>query len=112
MNEIKLEKNPDILEFLGKNNRFKPKLLVGFAAESENLIQNSFKKMKSKFCDIIIANDISKKDVGFNSDFNEVIIIDKNGKVHKIRKNSKRFIASIIAKKIADTFLLNEKKFN
>ena len=112
ISEIKIENNADILDFLGKSNRYKPKLLVGFAAESENLIQNSFKKMKSKFCDIIIANDISKKDVGFNSDFNEVIIIDKNGKVHKIRKNSKRFIASIIAKKIADTFLLNEKKFN
>ena len=49
---------------------------------------------------LIIANDVSKKDVGFNVDFNEVIIIDKNGKIQKIKKNSKKFIASIIAKKL------------
>ena len=112
INEIKIEKNPDILSYLGKNNRYKPKLLVGFAAETEDLIKNSVKKMKEKFCDIIIANDISKKNIGFNSDLNEVTIIEKNGKTQKIQKNSKKFIASLIAKKIVDTFLLNEKSLN
>ena len=68
--------------------------------------------MQEKFCDIIIANDISKKEVGFNSDLNEVIIIEKSGKTQKIKKNSKKFIASLIAKKIVDTFLLNEKSIN
>ena len=68
--------------------------------------------MEEKFCDIIIANDISKKEVGFNSDQNEVIIIDKNGKTQKIKKSSKKFVASLIAKKIVDTFLLNEKSIN
>ena len=58
LSEIKLEKNPDILEFLGKNNRFKPKLLVGFSAETENLLKNSIEKMREKYCDIIIANDV------------------------------------------------------
>mgnify|MGYP001199289624 FL=1 len=110
--EIKVEKNADILSYLGKNNRYKPKLLVGFSAETEDLIKNSFKKMQEKFCDIIIANDVSKKETGFNTDLNEVTIIDKNGKTEKILKNSKKFVASLVAKKIVDTFLLNEKKLN
>jgi len=72
INEIKIERNPDILSFLGKNNRFKPKLLIGFSAETENLIKNSKIKMYEKFCDMMIANDVSKKDRGFHSDYNEV----------------------------------------
>ena len=110
--EIKIEKNLDILSFLGKSNRHKPKLLVGFSAETDNLVKNSIKKMQDKFCDIMIANDVSKKEVGINSDLNEVIIIDKNGKTEKIKKNSKKFIASVIAKKIVETFLSNEKNLN
>jgi len=110
--EIKIEKNPDILSFLGKNNRFKPKLLIGFSAETENLIKNSKIKMHEKFCDMMIANDVSKKDRGFHSDYNEVLIIDKNGKIEKVKKNSKKFVASIVAKKIVDTFLSNEKNLN
>tara|TARA_B100000945_G_scaffold320615_1_gene331248 strand:+ start:3492 stop:4715 length:1224 start_codon:yes stop_codon:yes gene_type:complete len=112
MNEIEVEKNTDILGYLGKNNRYKPKLLIGFAAETENLMKNSKKKMEEKFCDMIIANDVSKKDVGFNKDFNEVIMIEKNGRIQKIKKNSKKFVASIIAKKIIDMFLLNEKSIH
>ena len=110
--EIKIEKNPDILSFLGKNNRFKPKLLIGFSAETENLIKNSKIKMQEKFCDMIVANDVSKKDRGFHSDLIEVLIIDKNGKIEKVKKNSKKFVASIVAKKIVDTFLSNEKNLN
>ena len=112
INEIKIDRNPDILSFLGKNNRFKPKLLIGFSAETENLIKNSKIKMQEKFCDMIVANDVSKKDRGFHSDFNEVLIIDKNGKIEKVKKNSKKFVASIVAKKIVDTFLSNEKNLN
>jgi len=112
LNEIKLEKNPDILEFLGKNNRFKPKLLVGFSAETENLLENSIQKMREKHCDIIIANDVSNKETGFNSEYNEVIVIDKNGQTQKIKKNSKKFIASIIAKKIVSSFFDIKKRLN
>jgi len=112
INEIKIERNPDILSFLGKNNRFKPKLLIGFSAETENLIKNSKVKMHEKYCDMMIANDVSKKDRGFHSDYNEVLIIDKSGKIEKIKKNSKKFVASIVAKKIVDTFLSNEKNLN
>ena len=112
INEIKIDRNPDILSFLGKNNRFKPKLLIGFSAETENLIKNSKMKMQEKFCDMIIANDVSKKDMGFNSEYNEVLIIDKSGRIEKVKKNSKKFIASIVVKKIVNTFLSNEKNLN
>ena len=111
-NELKIEKNPDILSYLGTNNRFKPKILVGFSAETKDIMKNSLKKMNEKYCDIMIANDVSKKEFGFDSDFNEVIIVDKKGKSQKIKKSSKKFVASLIAKKIVDTFFLNEKKLN
>ena len=68
--------------------------------------------MQEKFCDMMIANDVSKKDTGFHSDCNEVLIIDKNGKIEKVKKNSKKFVASILSKKIVDTFLSNEKNLN
>ena len=61
---------------------------------------------------MMIANDVSKKDRGFHSDYNEVSIIDKNGKIEKVKKNSKKFVASIVVKKIVDTFLSNEKNLN
>ena len=112
IDEIKIHKNVDILNFLGTNNRYKPKLIVGFSAETENLLKNAFKKKEEKFCDIMIANDVSKTDFGFNKDQNEVTIIDKNGKTEKVSKGSKKFIASVIAKKIVKTFLSNEKNLN
>ena len=112
LEEIKLEHNPDILEFLGKNNRYKPKLLVGFSAETENIINNSMEKMQNKLCDIMVANDVSKKGVGFNADFNEVIIIDKKGNTEKVKKSSKKFIASIVARKIMNSFLDIKKNLN
>ena len=112
LDKIQLEQNPDILEFLGKNNRHKPKLLIGFSAETENIIGNSLEKMREKHCDIIVANDVSKKETGFNVDFNEVMIIDKNGKIQKVKKNSKKFIASIIAKKIINSFLEIKNRLN
>ncbi len=109
---LKLEKNSDILEFLSKNNKFRPKIVVGFAAETENIIHNSKIKIKEKYCDLIIANDVSKKNRGFNSDYNKVSIIDKNGKIHSIPKNKKSFIANTIAKKILDKLLVDDKNIN
>ena len=110
--KIQLEQNPDILEFLGKNNRHKPKLLVGFSAETENVVKNSIEKMQEKHCDIIIANDVSKKDTGFNVDYNEIKIIDKNDNIQIVKKSSKKFIASVVAKKIINSFLEIKKRLN
>ena len=112
LSKIDLEKNDDILEFLSKNNKTRPKIVVGFSAETENVISNSRIKIKEKYCDLIIANDVSKKDVGFNSDYNKVSIIDKAGKVKSIPKNKKSFIAASIAKIILDKLLMNDKNIN
>jgi len=109
---IKLEKNVDILEYLGKNNKLRPKVVVGFSAETENLIKNSLNKLKEKYCDLIIANDVSKKDIGFNVDYNKVSLIDKKGDVESIPKNKKSYIASIVVKKIVDKFLIDGKNIN
>tara|TARA_B110001452_G_scaffold53165_1_gene40581 strand:+ start:218 stop:1447 length:1230 start_codon:yes stop_codon:yes gene_type:complete len=111
-NIIDLEKNADILSFLSKNNKARPKVVVGFSAETENIIYNSKLKIKEKYCDLIIANDVSKKNVGFNSDYNKVSIIDNKGKVKSIPKNKKSFIASIIARIILDKLLINDKNIN
>ena len=107
-----LEKNKDILEYLGKNNKLRPRMLVGFSAETENLIENSIKKLNYKYCDIIVANDVSKKDVGFNVDYNKVSIIEKSGKIENLPKNKKSYIASKIAKIIIDKFLIDDKNTN
>jgi len=109
---LDLEKNKDILEYLGKNNKLRPKILVGFSAETEQLIENSIKKLNNKYCDMIIANDVSKKETGFNVDYNKVSIIEKNGKVENLPINKKSYIASRIAIKIIDKFLINDKNTN
>ncbi len=111
-NILNLEKNRDILEYLGKNNKLRPKLVVGFSAETENLIENSIKKMNQKYCDIIIANNVSKKGTGFNVDYNKITIIEKNGEIENLPRNKKSYIASKIAKKIIDKFLINDKNTN
>ena len=111
-NVLNLEKNKDILEYLGKNNKFRPKILVGFSAETEDVIENSINKLNKKYCDMIIANDVSKKETGFNVDYNKVSIIEKGGKIEHLPRNKKNYIASKIAKKIIDKFLINDKNTN
>ena len=112
MKSIVVRKNKDIIEYLAKNNKHRPKLVVGFSAETENLNKNSILKMRNKNCDLIIANDVSKKDYGFNSNFNKVSIIDKNGKIKLIKKNKKSFIANKIAELVLDQLLINDRNFN
>ena len=112
LDKLSLEKNPDILDYLSKNNNARPKIVVGFSAETENVIYNSKLKIKDKYCDLIIANDVSKKDTGFNSDYNKISIIDKKGNVKSIPKNKKSFIAGTIARIILDKLLINDKNIN
>ena len=112
INKIELKKNHDILEFLAKNNKSRPKIVVGFSAETENVIQNSKVKIKEKYCDFIVANDVSRKDYGFNSEYNKVSIIDKKGRIKSISKNKKSYIASTIAEIILDKLLTNDKNIN
>ncbi len=75
---INLEKNIDILNYVSNHNSMRPKLVIGFAAETNDLNKNAISKLVNKNCDWIIANDISKKDSGFDSDYNEVTIHYKN----------------------------------
>ena len=109
---ILIKKNKDILEYLGKNNKHRPKLVVGFSAETEELQKNSLQKLKKKNCDLIVANDVSKKDIGFNSDYNEVIIIDNDGNYKFLKKDKKSIIAKKIVKIILDKLLVSERNFN
>ena len=107
-----LDTTVDILNYIGKNNQHRPKLVIGFSAETEKILQNSKIKLKNKNADWIIANDVSKKDIGFNKDFNEVSIIRSDGKVTQIKKNKKSFIASVISEKIINELLINDKNLN
>ena len=109
---LTLNSTVDILDFIGKNNHFRPKLVIGFSAETEKVIQNSKSKLKNKNADWIIANDVSKKDIAFNKDYNEVTIIRSDGKNILIKKNKKSFIASIISGKIVKELLIDDKSLN
>ncbi|MDO4813953.1 MAG: bifunctional phosphopantothenoylcysteine decarboxylase/phosphopantothenate--cysteine ligase CoaBC [Gemella sp.] len=95
---IELERTQDILLYLGQNK--KHQLLVGFAAETNNLIEYAQDKIERKNLDLIVANDVSKKDIGFASDDNEVYIIDQQKNVNKLEKESKREIAKKLVDKI------------
>ena len=78
----------------------RPKLLIGFAAETINLDENASAKLSNKNCDWIIANDVSKKDIGFNSDYNEVTIHYKNSKKEKLSFKKKSEISEEIVDRI------------
>ena len=79
---LNLEQNIDIINYVSNHNSLRPKLVIGFAAETNDIIKNAKKKLMEKNCDWIIANDVSNKSIGFNSDFNEVTIFYKNKKIN------------------------------
>ena len=108
---INIIKNPDILEFISKNNKNRPRIVAGFSAETQNVNKNSFIKLKDKYCDFIFANDVSKKGIGFNSEYNKVSVIDKKGKIKTIPKNKKSFIANKIAQILLDK-LVDDRNIN
>ena len=90
---IKLVKNPDILKEMCKIKK-ENQLVIGFCAESDDLIENAKKKIAAKNCDFLVANDISRQDTGFSSNFNEVYILDKDLNIDKIDKDTKENIAA------------------
>ena len=97
---INLEKNVDILNYVSNHNSMRPKLVIGFAAETDDLDKNANIKLINKNCDWIIANDISKREGGFNSDYNEVTIHYKNPKIEKEKLSFKK--KSEISEEIVD----------
>ena len=100
ISKLSLEKNTDILGHISNHNSLRPKLVVGFAAETNSLKNNSLKKLSEKNCDWIIANDISKKDIGFESDFNKVSIYYKNKSEENLPKMKKSILANEIVNRI------------
>ena len=109
---IELVKNPDILKSLCQKKAkvlvssseslydTKVPVIVGFCAESENLLTNAKEKISKKGCDYLIANDVSRKDIGFSSDYNEVSVLSKDGTVKHIERASKTDIAKRIFEEI------------
>jgi phosphopantothenoylcysteine decarboxylase / phosphopantothenate---cysteine ligase len=112
LQSINFVKNNDILEYIAKNNKYRPRLVAGFSAETENLTKNSIAKMKKKHCDLIFANDVSQKDIGFNSDYNKISVIDKKGNIKIIPKNKKSFVANKIAEILLDKLLIDDRNTN
>ena len=90
---LDLEKNVDILANVSKHNSLRPKLTIGFAAETSDLVKNSLKKLEEKSCDWIIANDVSDKSIGFDSEDNQVSIFYKNNTNETLNKMNKSLIA-------------------
>ena len=97
---LSLEKNIDILGHISKHNSLRPKIVIGFAAETNNLVENSKKKLSEKNCDWIIANDVSDTSIGFGSDFNEITIFYKDKNFEKIKKMKKSLLADKIIERV------------
>ena len=99
---LDLEKNIDILNYVSKHNSLRPKLVIGFAAETNNIQENAQKKLVEKNCDWIIANDVSNNSIGFDSDFNEVSIFykDKEIKNEKLAMKKKSEISEEITDRV------------
>ena len=99
---LELEKNVDILNYVSNHNSLRPKIVIGFAAETESISKNAQTKLFSKNCDWIIANDVSNKKIGFNSEFNEVTIFykDSNLKQENLSYKKKSELSDEIVDKI------------
>ncbi|MCD7780950.1 MAG: bifunctional phosphopantothenoylcysteine decarboxylase/phosphopantothenate--cysteine ligase CoaBC [Candidatus Gastranaerophilales bacterium] len=96
---VELVENPDILKEMSEI-KTDNQIVVGFCAESQNLIENAMQKIEKKGCDYICANDISKKDIGFSSNYNELYIINKEKEIYHIEKTDKQTAAMKILEKI------------
>jgi len=102
--EIRLEPNPDILKELGEHKN--GKVLIGFAAETDDLIANASRKLRDKNLDIIIANDVSREGSGFDVDTNAATILDRHGNAESLPVMSK----DQLAHRIYDHFLALKRR--
>ena len=99
--EIVLEQTPDILAALGASKR-PGQTLVGFAAETSDLVTNAAAKLRSKNLDLIVANDVSAPQVGFQHDTNEVMILRHGGLPTTVALTDKRSVARAILECVAE----------
>ncbi len=95
---IELEKNPDILAEIGA--RKEGRVLVGFAAETEELVRNATLKLEGKNLDLIVANDVSQEGAGFNVDTNIVKLLFRDGRVEELPLMGKHELAGIILERV------------
>jgi phosphopantothenoylcysteine decarboxylase / phosphopantothenate---cysteine ligase len=93
---LELVPTRDILASLPKQDR--PYLVVGFAAETENIEANAQRKLQEKNCDVVVANDVSRPDSGIESDENEVTILVRAGTMKKISRAPKKIVARELIK--------------
>jgi len=105
--KLELTANPDILLELYKMKAKQPRVVVGFAAESKDLIVNAKQKLTAKHLDLIVANDIAASDAGFEVDTNRVVLLDKTGKQERLPLMSKDEVARIVVERA--TALLKSK---
>ena len=103
---LNLSLNPDILEYISNKNDNRPKLVIGFAAETNNLIKNAKEKLKKKNCDWIVANDVSKNPEIFGGDNNCISLVTKNN-VDEWDTCSKKEVAEKLAIKAIENFERN-----
>jgi phosphopantothenoylcysteine decarboxylase / phosphopantothenate---cysteine ligase len=99
---LELTRNPDILQEVARQRPPRLKAVVGFAAESESLLENARSKVQRKGLDFIVANDISAKDAGFAVDTNRVTLLDKHGQQENLPLMSKAQVAEHIVAKVAE----------
>ena len=97
---LELEKNIDILNHISNHNSLRPKITIGFAAETNNLSKNAKEKLNEKNCDWVIANDVSDQTIGFGSDFNKISIFYKDKPEENFEKMSKSLVAEEIVKRV------------
>lgn len=105
---LELTKNPDILDLLGRVKR-KDQIIVGFAAESDDLFNNAEQKLKRKHLDLIVGNDITVPDIGFGSDYNAVVILGADGSRQNLQRMPKRAIADHICNWLAERLAAKEE---
>ncbi len=105
---MELERNPDIIEEVGRSKG--DRILVGFAMETDNLIENARGKLAAKNMDMIVANDLSRPDAGFQADTNLVKIIDAEGSIDELPLMDKTEVANRILDKVVDLKSARKKK--
>lgn len=99
LKSLDLAPTQDILSEIGRKRK-KGQVLVGFAAEAENLVANAKAKLKAKNLDLIVANDITRPDIGFGSDYNQVVMIDRSGNVESTERITKKDLSRLIIDRI------------
>ncbi len=105
--KVGIIRTEDILAGVRQKKRKKGLVVVGFAAETEHVKRNALAKLREKKLDLMVANDVASGEIGFESDFNQVILIDRRGVVAETERLTKREISRLIMDKIED--LLDRK---